>query len=141
MEPLNKDSVNLNTQFFNFLGKPSNRYLYNKTVSWIKKFQNINVNVEFLKECLAENVIPRSFKITNQPKSKNQNLKWTTASKTTSIEWMKLAIEEDLKQKISHKENYQRIFKEIQNLTPENLKPILTSKIDHKSKMFYREFK
>merc|ERR1712105_66002 len=144
MVPLTEIPVdNLDTQLYELIGSPPIRYQYNKTTSWIRKFQNITVNVAFLEECLDLNIIPKSFRIANQPQDKKPakfQVKWTSASKSASIEWMKLAIEADSKLKMSHNENYKKSLKELLKITPEYLKQTVKSRMEHKSRMFNREF-
>ena len=83
-----------------FLSNSDFRKLYNKTIGLVKKYQYLCANNWFIQECINKNLVPSTFRISNQPHSKNPSFssRWTNASKRTSIEWMKITLEEDLKQ-------------------------------------------
>ena len=65
-----------------------------------KKYSHLSACNWFLDECISAMIVPKTFRISNQPHLKNDQFsaRWTEASKIASIEWMKIALENDKKQ-------------------------------------------
>ena len=81
-----------------FLANSEFRKLYNRMLSTAKKYNHVSACNWFLNECLSANIVPKTFKISNQPHLKNDQFsaRWTEASKAASIGWMKIALENDI---------------------------------------------
>ena len=94
-----QNSSQNNEDLSNFLSNDDFRKLYNKTLGCNKKYQNAVANNWFLQECIKNEIVPRTFRISNQPHTKSSafSARWTNASKIASIEWIKITLEEDLK--------------------------------------------
>ena len=52
-----------------------------------------------LDSSISAKIVPKTFKISNQPHSKGDQFsaRWTDASKTASLEWIKIVLETNLK--------------------------------------------
>ena len=66
-------------------------------LSSAKKYNHLSACNWFLAECISAQIVPKTFKISNQPHLNNEQFstRWTAASKIASIEWMKIALEND----------------------------------------------
>ena len=85
-----------------FLSNKEFRKLYNNLLGVTKKYQNSSANNWFLGQCISESVVPKTFRISNQPHARNKEFsaRWTSASKSASIEWMKITLKEDQSREI-----------------------------------------
>ena len=75
--------------------------IYNKLISSTRKFHLKNTNINFLENCVLTGTIPNSFKIKNQPHENSSSFtqtRWTSASRTASLQWMKIVIQEEKNQ-------------------------------------------
>ena len=101
--------------------------------------QYVCANNWFLEECISERIVPNSCQISNQPHTKTQALsaRWTNASRNASIEWIKITLDEDLKQEKKVLEDLTSAFNVLSILAP-NDKVIegLKDKVAYKGHMF-----
>ena len=67
-----QDSCQTNQDLSTFLSNKDFRKLYNQMLGINKKFQIATARNWFLEQCIAENVVPKTFRISNQPHARNQ---------------------------------------------------------------------
>ena len=81
-----------------YLFDKETRKIYNKLISSTRKFHAKFTNIKLLENCVNTGTIPSSFKIHNQPRpdtSSSSQTRWSSASKSASIQWMKIVIKEE----------------------------------------------
>ena len=69
MKPIqvpSQDSSQNEETLSTFLGNSDFRKLYNRLLEKIKKYRFLESNNWFLKKCLEEKIVPKSFKINNR---------------------------------------------------------------------------
>ena len=85
-----------NQDLSTFLSNLDYRKLYNKSLNFTKKYQNLRAKNWFLEKCVSETLIPNDFKIRN--KSNESTIK-------ASVEWIRIAIKDNLEEEKKLLEN------------------------------------
>ena len=107
-----------------------------------KKYNHVSACNWFLTKCISANIVPKTFKISNQPHLKNNQFsaRWTEASKAASIEWMKIALENDTKKEKELLEDLTSKCNVLRFLAPnERVSEALKQKLGVKGRQFRME--
>lgn len=81
--------------FKHLLEIPNFRQKYTKMLNFSKKFQTTKATAHFLKQCIENDVIPKTFRIKNEPllhSSNRHKTIWTSSAKMASNKWMNSSI-------------------------------------------------
>ena len=94
-----ENSCQDNVSFQTFLSDDTTRYFYNKLQNLGSKYAKVCSKVWFIEKCIQENVIPKTFRVSNKSPSQDTNMasQWKSATQNTSMEWLKLALEKEKK--------------------------------------------
>ena len=68
--PSNQNPSQSDDKLFEFLSNEEYRKKYNQLLGQTRTFQNLCANNSFLSKCLEEKLVPKSFRISNQPHNK-----------------------------------------------------------------------
>ena len=135
MDPSDVSTEDYEARFFLVLKDDGVRKTYNKTLDLGKSYQRKFVNIAFLKSCIENDVVPNSFRISNQPQSQSQKFckRWTSAAKQASLAWIKMTIseEEEIAKEIF--ENYRKSLNLFGRLIPEDLHEFCAKKFEEKN--------
>ena len=88
-----------------FLSNSDHRKMYNKCLNFTKKYQNLCARNWFLEKCISENLIPNDFKI--RKKTNDSTIK-------ASVEWIRIAIKDNLEEEKELLDNITELFNPIQ---------------------------
>ena len=141
MDPPNTNTEDNESIFFFFflfflvLKDDDVRKTYNKTLDLGKLYQKKYVNIGFLKSCIENDVVPKSFRISNQPQNQSQQFyrRWTSAAKQASLAWIRMTISEEEKSAKEIYEKYQKSLRLLGSMIPEELHEFLAKKIEAKN--------
>jgi hypothetical protein len=77
------------------MGETDIKRKFTKTMNWSRKFHDTNATRIFLNDCITQDIIPKTFRIRNEPLSKCSDRHkdvWTSGSRMASKMWMESSI-------------------------------------------------
>ena len=118
------------------------RQLFNKMNSSLRKLHSKTANLEFLKDCVAAKVIPKTFQIRNKPQNENSDFatRWTSAAKTASLQWIKMVVKDEEKNVRNIQETVDKIKTSLLLELPTQCIPELNTRLFSKSQSLTTKF-
>jgi hypothetical protein len=143
MDPSNESTEQYEAHFFLVLKDDETRKVYNKTLDLGKVYQRKFVNVGFLKSCIENDVVPSSFRISNQPQSESHKFcqKWTSAARQASLTWIRITISEEENNAKEIYEKYRESLVKFGSMIPEDLHDFVAKKLETKAQELQKNMK
>ena len=139
MTPSSNSGDSEDNLMFDLLKDSQARKLYNKTLLFAQKQRKCESQAIFLKDCVAKNLIPQSFKIKNQPDpkaSKSTANKFLEKSKEASSAWIKESIKDIEKEEVKNHTKYVESFNDLCTNIPNELHDFVWERVESRSKKF-----
>ena len=131
-----KSSNQISDDLFIFLNDKLFRKKYNKILRLAKKFRNLEAKVDQLKTCIDEKLISTDFKLSKPKHDYPIFNQVKEASEAASIEWMKVALEENEASAEDVINELTDSFNELCINAPQNIQEELKARLQFKSHSF-----